>query len=210
MQIWVMLRMAYSHSSIHALFMPYFPTVALSCTCTHNSHSALPWLCVSLLHNNKMTNLLFSSIYPPHPLAGLSQASGTHIGSGVEPFYPIIHLCFTVSESAGSAQHHTQNKRVSHKEPEKFIHACVRTHTYTHTRAEREQSHTMNLLQPITLGRLCCWHLNTKWEILITSTCQFYGSRTDFYMATEYLQSFQCWEKNKVVKVKHIVNYVNI
>lgn len=96
MQIWVMLRMAQSHSSIHAPF-PY------CCTDVHKSHSAVPLLCVSLLHNNKMTNLLFSSSIHPisssssscRPLTG-RQISGTHSMPGVETFFPIIHL-FSVS-----------------------------------------------------------------------------------------------------------------
>ena len=37
--------------------MPHFPTVVLSCASVQKSNSALPWVCASLLQNNK-TNLL--------------------------------------------------------------------------------------------------------------------------------------------------------
>ncbi len=80
---------------LSAVFMPHFPTAALSTVCVRKSHSALPWVCVSLLQNNKKSNPLFSSLHPPllfiifsSPLLSSQarQISGKHIGLELSPF----------------------------------------------------------------------------------------------------------------------------
>lgn len=46
----------------HCCSCPISPSAMMSSVYVRKSHSALPWVCVSLLQNNKKTNPLFSSL----------------------------------------------------------------------------------------------------------------------------------------------------